>query len=92
MTGPGARKEPRWLRFEGTTAFAGPRTDAWYVVSKEQDAPLGVVKWYGPFRCYAFYPWPDTVYERTCLRDIADFCEAETVKRRQRKTDAAVTP
>lgn len=35
---------------------------------------LGTVKWYAQWRQYAFYPAEGTVFEKTCLRDIKDFC------------------
>jgi hypothetical protein len=49
---------------------------------------LGEVRWFGRWRCYAFYPEPDTLYERQCLRDIADFCEARTREHRESKVAA----
>jgi len=49
-------------------------------------ASLGEVRWFGRWRCYAFYPFAGTIYERKCLRDIADFCEKETQRHRERKT------
>lgn len=36
---------------------------------------LGQVLWYGAWRRYAFHPEACTVYEPTCLRDIAAFCD-----------------
>ncbi len=34
---------------------------------------LGVIKWHGAWRCYAFFPEPDTLYERKCLSEITQF-------------------
>lgn len=53
----------------------GRKTKSWRI---ESGTDLGFVHWHGAFRCYAFYPSPDTVYERKCLRAIADFCEHKT--------------
>lgn len=36
---------------------------------------LGWIRWYGPFRGYAFLPCEGTVYEEDCLRDLADFID-----------------
>ena len=47
--------------------------------------PLGVIKWFGRWRCYAFFPSPGTVFERRCLRDIATFCERVTQEHRHRQ-------
>ncbi len=35
---------------------------------------LGVVKWYAQWRQYGFYPEAGTVFEKTCLNDIKNFC------------------
>lgn len=78
--------EPRWIRFEPCTPARGAVTKAWLVTNRESGGSLGMVRWYGGFRCYAFYPYGDTVYERTCLRDIADFCERMTQEHRAART------
>jgi len=39
---------------------------------------LGSVKWFGRWRRYALFPSMQTVFEATCLREIADFCEEQT--------------
>lgn len=54
---------------------------------------LGFIKWFGRWRCYAFYPQPGSVFENHCLMDLAEFCKEKTdewraEKRRMRK-DAA---
>lgn len=60
----------------------GEKTTRWQVIPKEQERakqhPLGVVKWYGGFRRYSFFPAPNTIFEQQCLRDIADFCQEQT--------------
>lgn len=57
-----------------------PKTRVWTVFAIENESPLGVIKWFGRRRCYAFFPETQTVFERKCLRDIADFCEAQTTE------------
>lgn len=59
------------------------RTRCWGVMAKDGKAYLGTVRWWGAWRCYAFFPEANTVYERTCLRDIATFCEERTRDQRQ---------
>lgn len=44
---------------------------------------LGTVSWFGRWRCYAFNPAPMTVFEKVCLRDIANFCELLTRQHRK---------
>ena len=45
---------------------------------------LGTIGWFGRWRCYSFDPWPGTTFEKTCLRDIADFCERLTREHNER--------
>jgi len=58
-----------------------------YRVLSTAGSSLGVVKWYGAWRCYAFFPARDTLYEQKCLRSIADFCEARTAEKRAASTE-----
>lgn len=51
-----------------------PKTWIYLVRANYDMALLGVVKWYAQWRQYGFYPENKTVYEKTCLRDIVDFC------------------
>jgi hypothetical protein len=53
------------------------KTFTWSVETKEEWL-IGSITWYGPWRCYAFTPRSETVFEKTCLREIADFCERKT--------------
>lgn len=69
--------QPKWIRFEKLPRIYKQVTDRWLVVTLSGE-PLGIVKWYSPWRQYSFCPQPATVFERTCLRDIATFCENET--------------
>lgn len=39
---------------------------------------LGHVEWFSRWRKYSFFPMEETVYEQTCLREIAEFCETQT--------------
>lgn len=41
-------------------------------------ARLGGIKWFGRWRKYAFYPVEGTIYEETCMREIALFIQQET--------------
>ena len=55
-----------------------PKTQVWDVVAKEDGTVLGQVRFFGRWRQYSFFPEPKMVFERTCLRDIADFCERKS--------------
>ena len=70
------------------------KTRLWHVVPKgggsistihhTHGAPIGVIHWYGPWRKYCFSPHVSTIYEMHCLRDIADFCEQQTIAHRSK--------
>ena len=45
---------------------------------------LGYVKWFGRWRCYAFFPFRESIFEKQCLRDIAQFCEEQTKLHRKK--------
>lgn len=34
---------------------------------------LGEIRWFGRWRQYAFFPEPNTVYEKQCMQDITNF-------------------
>mgnify|MGYP001613370893 CR=1 FL=1 len=72
-----------WIRFDELTP--NPSTKRWSVMTKD-GTQIGMVKWYGPWRKYCFFPMAETVYEQVCLRDIARFCEEESIKHRKLKT------
>lgn len=53
----------------------GRKTREYFVMSKSQGVRLGVIKWYGSWRQYCFFPVPgaETVWSAGCLTDIQDF-------------------
>lgn len=65
------------------------KTQRWDVVAKSSptaDAfPLGMIQWFGRWHQYAFFPNGNTVFEKTCLRDIASFCETASREHRRRR-------
>lgn len=52
------------------------KTLTWGVLSG--NVCLGLVKWYAQWRKYCFFPYHGSLYDPSCLRDIADFCELQT--------------
>ena len=61
----------KWIRFD-LAAVQKPKTSVWNVSSKAGYF-LGQVRWTAPWRTYAFFPAPETVFEDECLQDIAGF-------------------
>jgi hypothetical protein len=76
----------KWIRFEHVGQSESGKTSIWRVVSTSAiGVLLGEVRWYGPWRKYSFFPNQHLalVFEKDCLRDIADFTEAETNARKK---------
>ena len=80
MTSPHA--ESHWIEFVimGRT----DKTFLWDIALKESGVVLGRVKWFGRWRKYAFFPADGTIYETTCLRDIAAFLDEQMLIRRKK--------
>lgn len=76
-----AKDKANWIIFHLISTTG--KTTVWEVMNKERTAILGVIKWYGAWRRYSFFPHQNTIFEKTCLRDIADFCEEETQVHRE---------
>lgn len=52
------------------------KTPIYQISPKNDDSLLlGQVKWFGPFRKYAFFPEPMTTYDSKCLESIIYFIE-----------------
>jgi hypothetical protein len=69
----------KYIRIVSANGRAGWRVDA-----KDPAVELGYIEWFSRWRKYIFAPLNETVYEQTCLREIAIFCEAATKEHRQR--------
>ena len=62
------------------------KTQVWLIETKgPASLTLGHVAWFSHWRKYVFLPMDRTVFEQTCLREIADFCEQQTGLHRKRK-------
>jgi hypothetical protein len=70
------------IRFEERIVEDRKKTREWLVKAEDGGKSLGEVKWYAPWRCYAFFPYVRTLFEKDCLRDLAYFCDLETQKHR----------
>lgn len=80
-----------------TTSFHGKWIDIWeaeastktkrfmVTVAGTRDEVLGEIRFFPRWRKYSFFPQTGSLYEADCLRDIASFCETETVGWRMSK-------
>jgi hypothetical protein len=82
---PTSAPEPasRWIEFVLVGTSTTGKTSVWEVRTRDGGVLLGHVTWFGRWRCYAFSPKPNTVYEQCCLRDLAAFCDARTAEHRR---------
>ena len=61
----------KYIYFEETEKKT--KTSIYGCLSKKNGGPLGVVKWYGPWRQYCFFPDSLTIFNKGCMEDINDF-------------------
>jgi hypothetical protein len=67
----------------------GLATSRWDILTTDgNDYLLGVIRWFGRWRTYAFFPAAETVFEPTCLRCISDFIEARMDERKEARRSA----
>ncbi len=67
----------KYIKFENQRPSDSGKTSIWDVTI-QTGGVIGEVRWFGRWRQYSFHPAPLTVFERGCLRTIADFCESST--------------
>lgn len=70
-----------------TIQYAGEspsgKTSTWEVNAARSGALLGVVRWFGRWRQYAFFPEPGTIYSVGCMADIETFIREQMAERRR---------
>ena len=62
----------KYIRMVLAKRQADRKTDTW-IIKGSNVLVLGIIRWYGPWRQYCFYPAHDTVFNKECLNDIYDF-------------------
>lgn len=65
--------ETTYLVFRKEGESASGKTEIHSVNSRSSGAILGVIKWYGAWRQYCFFPANDTIFNRGCMEDINDY-------------------
>ena len=60
----------KWIDFVQLPSTG--KTEIWQVVAKDGNQKLGTIKWFTNWRQYAFFPEPNTVFEKTCMADISE--------------------
>lgn len=62
------------------------KTVLYGIFSKENNIKLGMLKWFGRWRKYCFFPEPNTVYCGDCLVDIQKFLDVLNLQHREVKS------
>lgn len=73
-----------WVDFKDVGSSPSGKTRIWQVVTTYDGGGvvLGQIRWHGAWRKYAFFPATGTLYEPTCLRDIAEFIDRQMSQRK----------
>ena len=78
--------ESKYIRFEKIPKDSNRKTDIYKIITK-YDKPeiLRTIEWFGRWRKYAFFPFPNTVFETICLTDIINFINELMEERKKLK-------
>lgn len=74
-----------WIKFDLLPQVRKRKTPTWAVVTNDESTTLGYIGFYPKWRKFVYSPNGNTVYEETCLRDIAEFIAARTEEWRASK-------
>lgn len=77
-----------YLRFHDAT-LDDPRkkTKVIFVMKPDGTTKLGEIKWYGPWRQYAFFPSAARVFNTACLETILDVVKFMNYSQRQSRRE-----
>ncbi len=88
-------EKKKWIEFREVEPEKPRKTKIWQVFTNDPDGALylGSIEWFGAWRGYAFSPPINrfTYFEKTRLRDIADFIEEKNKARRLERNAEKVT-
>ena len=62
-----------------------PKTKVWSIFNKTNLSQLGILKWFGGWRQYCFFPESETVWSVGCLQNVIDFIAKENKARQALK-------
>jgi len=79
----------KWIEFREVPAPGV--TKRWEVVAKQGNQLLGIICWSTGWRRYVLRPGI-TEWEQDCLRDVADFLEAQTREHKAARIAAKEAP
>lgn len=71
----------KYLQLQAPTYSKSGKTKIWKVLTADGER-LGLIKWFPRWRQYAYEPAYRTVYNSTCLHELAEYCALATKKHR----------
>lgn len=63
----------RYIRITELLGRLELKTKIFSITNIHYGEEIGVIKWYGAWHQYCFFPSPNTVYSAGCLDDVAVF-------------------
>lgn len=82
------KKEYKYIEF--VEIGKNLKTFIWDCRNKRSGYSLGVVKWYGPWRQYCFWPNGFSIFNNGCLSDVMDFVNHVMSMRKNGDVSSAV--
>lgn len=70
-----------YLFFESVAVPEARKTGVWNVGSRNGGDLLGIIKWFGRWRQYTFWPERGTTFNKGCLEDINEFMDKRMKER-----------
>lgn len=77
--------ENKWMAYEEVEPAKPRRTRIISVVNRRSRLSLGLLKWYGPWREYSFFPYPNTLFNNGCMRSISGALDTLNIQQKERK-------
>jgi hypothetical protein len=77
------KTEGKYIDFRLHALSPSGKTKTWVVQNRDNSTVLGRISYFGRWRKYVFEPYENMVFEETCLRDIAMFCQQESTLQRK---------
>ena len=63
----------RFFAVEPQPLAPRPKTRDYHLVNRQSDDTIGVIRWYGGWRQWCFFPAASSIWSNGCLADVRDF-------------------
>jgi len=63
----------RFFMVEPQPLSPGRKTRDYHLVNRQSDDTIGVIRWYGGWRQWCFFPAASSIWSDGCLADVQDF-------------------